>query len=143
MRAAIVLTAVLCGCAAQPPATIVVEANSAAINGDRLVEAIGIETLGEVFAPLLNAGCTLPCETTQVFGTAEENQAALSFILFRGSAARTAENTRLGRYSVTWAAPALRGQVRIAVTLRVTDSDIVLLARDLAGANVTLERAPD
>ena len=143
MRASVLLTALMCGCAAQPPSTIVVEANSAAISGDRLVEAIGIESLGEVFAPLLDAGCTLPCETTQIFSPAEVNQAALSFILFRGRAERTAENTRLGRYSVSWPAPPSRARVRIAVTLRAAGADIVLAARGLGGLNVTLERSPD
>ena len=142
MRHLIPVFALVSGCGvSEPPARVIVEASSPALSEQQLVEPVGIETLGGVFTPLLEAGCDLPCETTQTFSTAEDNQPEISITLFRGSAARAAENTRLGRFLIQGIPRASRGQPQIVVTIRAEQMAIVLLARDAAGGTLALVRA--
>jgi molecular chaperone DnaK len=144
MRHLIPMLALVAGCGvSEPPARVVVEANSPALSEQQLVEPVGIETLGGVFTPLLEAGCGLPCETRQTFSTAEDNQSEISITLFRGNAARVVENTRLGRFLIQEIPPASRGQPQIVVTIRAEQTAIVLLARDAAGRTLTLVRAAE
>jgi molecular chaperone DnaK len=145
MRLLCLLTVLVCGCggAQPPPSRLVVEAASPAIDNGRLVEAVGLETLGGVFTPLLDASCALPCESTKVFSTAEDDQTEISITLFRGRGARVAENFRLGRFVIRGIPPSPRGQPQIAVTVQAAADDVVLVARDLAKGRVTLSLAAE
>jgi molecular chaperone DnaK len=141
MRRAVSLLLWLVACTAGPPiAHIVVERDSPAIAADRLAQAIGIETLGGVFTPLLEAGCSIPCETTKTFSTAADNQSEISIALFRGTAELAADNYALGRFAVTDIPAAPRGIPQVAITFRAESARISLSARELSGAAVQLER---
>jgi molecular chaperone DnaK (HSP70) len=142
MRRLAPMLVLLAGCGvSEPTARITVEANSPALSETHLIEPVGIETLGGVFTPLLDAGCGLPCETAQTFSTAEDNQSEISIALFRGRGVRAAENTRLGRFLIQDIPRASRGQPQIVVTMRAEETAIVLLARDATGGKLTLVRA--
>ena len=92
----------------------------------RLVEAVGIETLGGVFTPLLQKGCELPCELTQVFSTADDRQREIVIKLFRGNGNRVSEVHSLGNYRVSGFRDAPRGEVQIQVRFVATQSGIEL-----------------
>ncbi|MCB1642729.1 MAG: Hsp70 family protein [Xanthomonadales bacterium] len=68
--------------------------------GQALTEAIGLETLGGVFTPVLEAGCTLPCRSTQHFSTAVDDQTEIMLSLYRGVSERSSENDHLGRFVI-------------------------------------------
>ena len=57
-----------------PVATLELEKRTPAVAHGQLVEDLGIETLGGVFTPLLTSGQALPCEITETFSTAADNQ---------------------------------------------------------------------
>ncbi len=120
-----------------------VEPNSPAVDGQRLVQAVGIETLGGVFTPILELGCTLPCESTQVFSTAEDNQAEISIALFRGTAATIAESTALRRYVIRNIRSAPRGDPQIEVTFRADSTGLSLRASDPTSVYLELVRAAE
>ncbi len=141
MRRGVSLLLWLVACsAAAPIAYIVVERNSPAIVAGRLSQAVGIETLGGVFTPLLEAGCSIPCETTKTFSTAADNQSEISIALFRGTAELAADNLALGRFAVTGIPAAPRGIPQVAITFRAESAGISISARELSGATVQLER---
>src|SRR3989442_589078 len=68
-----------------------VEKSTPAVEQGKLVEDIGIETLGGVFTPLLPRGRGVPCEVTETFATAADNQDNVQVRLFRGVAALARE----------------------------------------------------
>jgi len=119
---------------------VVVEANSPILRQAQVTESIGLETLGGVFTPILKAGCSLPCEATNMFSTAADKQTEIKISLFRGSGPLVSENHSLGRFAILGIPPLPRGKPSIAVTLRATDADIILIARDSAGAQLRIER---
>jgi molecular chaperone DnaK (HSP70) len=95
-----------------------------------LVEHVGVETLGGAFTPLLQVGCHIPCSSTQVFSTAEDNQPEISLRLFRGTAKLTAGAKSLGTYAVIGLPAQARGEPQIAITFTVLRESIALEAID-------------
>lgn len=110
--------------------TIVVEENFPVAQGNVLSENIGIETLGGVLTPLLKSGCKLPCEISQVFSTAEDNQDQILITLIRGSAKMANEGVNLGTYQITGIALAPRGVPQIEVTFKASGGNILLSVSD-------------
>jgi hypothetical protein len=123
-----------------PVATAILEQRSPAIRDNRLVEPVGFETLGGVLTPVLKP-CATPCETTEVFSTATDNQSQISLIVLRGTSGAVSEGHRLGTFFIQSIPPRPRGVPQIAVTLRADAGDLVVLVRDLSGASLTLIRA--
>lgn len=109
-------------------ASIVESPTPAVSEAGFLVEHVGIETLGGVFTPLLEKGCKVPCSTTQVFSTADDNQAEIKLFLFRGTAKLTKRAKPLGTYVVVGIPARPRGEPQIAVTFTVLRESIALEA---------------
>ena len=124
----------LFGCS-RPAEITVVSDTVADPESKTLGKSIGIETLGGVFTPLLPSGCTLPCEVTQVFSTADDNQDQISITLLAGDVRLASEAQKLGKYQISGIAPAPRGAPQIAVTLRVSHQGLRLLATDKNGGS--------
>ena len=139
LRAVAILAFLACSCAASAD-SLQVEASSPAVRDGRLVQAVGIETLGGVFTPFLEVGCATPCEVSRVFSTAADNQTDISVALYRGTADLAADNHSLGRFAVVGFPAAPRGEPQIEITLRVETEAITLSARGLAGIPVELVR---
>jgi molecular chaperone DnaK (HSP70) len=121
-------------------ASVVVEANSPVLRRTQLTEPIGLETLGGVFTPILKAACALPCEVTSTFSTAVDKQTEIKISLFRGSGSLASESYSLGSFAILGIPPLPRGKPLIEVTLRAAGADIILIAKDSAGAQLRIER---
>ena len=141
MRRAVVLL-LLVGCTSAADEGTSVESPSPAVADGRLTEAVGIETLGGVFTPLLQKDCPLPCELAQVFSTAEDNQREILIHLFRGNVALSKDAHALGTYKLSGFKQAPRGQVQVRVSFRATQAGLSLAASEL-GSNslVSISRA--
>ena len=111
-------------------AQVVIEKPSKAGKAGVLVQDIGLETLGGVFTPLLKRGCQLPCETTQIFSTADDNQSQIKISLCRGSTNLTKSAHKLWAYEVVGIRPMARGLPQVAVTLSATNDAISISAFD-------------
>lgn len=118
----------LVGCSSPPEIRVPI----ASPNDDSplLKEDIGIETLGGVFTPLLQSGCSLPCEITHVFSTADDNQEQIVISLFQGTSAAVSGTKKLGVFRVSGIAPAPRGTPQIAVSFKADAKHVVLRAFD-------------
>ena len=115
---------------------VVVEDGSPIVKGTSLSENIGIETLGGVITPLLKSGCPLPCELSQIFSTAEDNQDQITITLIRGSSNLTNEGVNLGKYKIFGIDPAPRGTPQIRVVFGASNGNIWLSATDVNGQSI-------
>jgi len=130
--ALLAIATVLLGCSPSPQGYLV-EARSPALGSDgRLIENVGIETLGGVFTPLLSVGCLAPCSTSQIFSTAEDNQTQIKIFVYRGKAQLVSQAHLLGRLEVAGFALLPRGVPKIRVAFLTSDKDIWLSATDVS-----------
>ena len=120
------------GCQPQSRAPLVVEDSTPIVGAGRTTaEALGIETLGGVFTPLIKTGTTVPCSLTEVFSTAADGQSQIMVTPFRGTNQMAASNHALGRFQIVGIPSAPRGTPQVEVTFRITERQISLSARDL------------
>ena len=112
---------------------LVVEVESPIVQGESLTENVGIETLGGVLTPLLKSGCMLPCEISQVFSTAEDNQEQITITLIRGLSEMASEGVNLGKYKISGITPRPRGEPQIKVVFGASNGSIWLTALDSNG----------
>lgn len=133
MNKYLLLTAFLLVSCFVSSAEIVVEQTSLIAQGESLSEDLGIETLGGVLTPILDAGCPLPCKRSQIFSTAEDNQDQITIALVRGSSKLAKEGVNLGRFKISGIAPAPRGEPQIEVVFGASNGRIWLDALDVSG----------
>jgi molecular chaperone DnaK len=95
--------------------------------------SLGIETLGGVASNLINKNTTIPTKKTQVFSTADDNQAAVTIHIVQGERKQAAQNKSLGRFDLSDIPPAPRGMPQIEVTFDLDANGILnVSAKDKA-----------
>lgn len=87
--------------------------------------SLGIETLGGVFTRLIERNTTIPTKKSQVFSTAEDNQAAVTIRVSQGEREMAADNKLLAQFDLVGIAPAPRGVPQIEVTFDIDANGIV------------------
>jgi molecular chaperone DnaK len=87
--------------------------------------ALGIETLGGVFTPLIPRNTALPARATEVFSTTVDNQPFVSVHVLQGERQMAADNKSLATFELTGIPPAPRGVPKIEVAFDI-DADGVL-----------------
>ena len=87
--------------------------------------SLGIETLGGLFTRLIDRNTTIPTEKSQVFSTAENNQAAVTIRVFQGEREMAADNKLLGQFDLVGLPPAPKGIPQIEVTFDIDANGIV------------------
>ena len=95
--------------------------------------SLGIETLGGVMTKMINKNTTIPTKFSQVFSTAEDNQAAVTIKVFQGEREMASGNKLLGEFNLEGIAPAPRGAPQIEVTFDIDANGILhVSAKDKA-----------
>ncbi|MDR1551625.1 MAG: molecular chaperone DnaK [Holosporaceae bacterium] len=95
--------------------------------------SLGIETLGGVFARLIDRNTTIPTKKSQTFSTAQDNQNAVTIRVFQGERDIAEHNKLLGQFDLTGIPPAPRGIPQIEVTFDIDANGIVhVSAKDKA-----------
>jgi molecular chaperone DnaK len=87
--------------------------------------SLGIETLGGVMTKLIEKNTTIPTKASQVFSTAEDNQAAVTVHVLQGEREQAAANKSLARFDLSGIRPAPRGGPQIEVTFDIDANGIM------------------
>jgi molecular chaperone DnaK len=94
---------------------------------------LGIETMGGVATPLIEKNTTIPTKKSQIFSTADDNQAAVTIHVVQGERKQATGNKSLGRFDLTDIPPARRGTPQIEVTFDLDANGILQVsAKDKA-----------
>ncbi|MBQ2807713.1 MAG: molecular chaperone DnaK [Bacteroidaceae bacterium] len=95
--------------------------------------SMGIETLGGVMTKLIEANTTIPCNKSQIFSTAADNQTEVTIHILQGERPMAAQNKSIGQFNLTGIAPARRGIPQIEVTFDIDANGILkVTAKDKA-----------
>lgn len=93
--------------------------------------SLGIETLGGVFTPLIQANTPIPTKQSQVFSTPTDNQTEVEIKVLQGERPMAADNKLLGRFNLVGIPPAPKGVPQIEVTFEIDANGIVkVVAKD-------------
>jgi molecular chaperone DnaK len=87
--------------------------------------SLGIETLGGVMTKLIKKNTTIPTRASEVFATAEDNQAAVTVHALQGEREMAGDNKSLGQFNLTDIQLGPRGSVQVEVTFDI-DADGIL-----------------
>ncbi len=87
--------------------------------------SLGIETLGGVTTKVIEKNTTIPTKKSQVFSTAEDNQAAVTIRVTQGERDMAVNNKLLGNFNLEGIAPAPRGLPQIEVTFDIDANGIL------------------
>jgi molecular chaperone DnaK len=98
--------------------------------------SMGIETLGQVFSPLIDRNTTIPTHKDQIFSTAADNQPSVEIHVLQGERKMAADNITLGRFQLVGIPPAPRGIPQIEVSFDIDANGIVnVKAKDMGTGN--------
>lgn len=126
------VAAQLGGCDSRNPTRAEKEGFRIGYTGNTLTEAVGIETLGGIFTPIVKKGSQIPVTIKEVFSTAADNQAAVDIHVLAGNAELAKDNRTIGRFQVYGIPPAKRGVPQIEVAYIVDrDGTLTVKAKDL------------
>jgi molecular chaperone DnaK len=94
--------------------------------------SLGIETMGNVFAKIIERNSTLPIKKSQIFTTAAHFQSSVEIHVLQGERARASENKTLGKFKLNGIRRAPRGVPQIEVTFNIDVNGIAnVSAKDL------------
>merc|ERR1712216_1013716 len=95
--------------------------------------SLGIETMGNVMAKLIEANTTIPTKKSQVFSIAADNQPAVDIRIAQGERPMYPDNKEIGRFQLADIPPAPRGTPQIEVTFDIDANGILnVSAKDKA-----------
>ncbi len=107
--------------------------------------SLGIETLGDVFAKIIDRNTPLPCQHSQVFTTAANFQTSVEINVLQGEREIASANKSLGKFRLEGIRRALRGIPQIEVTFSIDTNGIVhVTAKDLGtnrSQNITISNS--
>ncbi len=97
---------------------------------------LGIETLGQVYDPIIDRNTTIPTTKNKVYSTAANNQPSVEIHVLQGERKFAPDNVTLGKFQLIGIPPAPRGVPQIEVTFDIDVNGIVSVkAKDLGTGN--------
>jgi molecular chaperone DnaK len=94
---------------------------------------LGIETMGGVMTPLIEANTTVPATKSQIFSTAADNQPSVEIHVLQGERKMAADSKTLGRFMLDNIPPAPRGVPQVEVSFDLDANGILsVTAKDKA-----------
>lgn len=98
--------------------------------------SLGIQTVNDVFVPLIPRNTAIPTRKSQIFSTAEANQTRVVIQVFEGERKFTADNHFLGKFELEGIPLAPKGVPKIEVTFDLDANGILnVSAKDLGSGN--------
>ncbi len=87
--------------------------------------SLGIETMGGVFAKIIEKNTTIPTKASQTFTTASDNQDSVDVHVLQGERDQVAYNKSLGRFNLSGIQSAPRGMPQIEVSFDIDVNGII------------------
>ena len=87
--------------------------------------SLGLETKGGVFTKLVERNTTIPTEKKETFTTAEDNQTAVTIVVYQGERPMATDNRFLGKFDLQGIPPARMGTPQIEVTFNLDANGIL------------------
>jgi molecular chaperone DnaK len=98
--------------------------------------SLGIRTLGGLFTRLIPRNTPIPTSASQIFTTADDDQAAVDVHVLQGEREMADDNMSLGVFTLDGIPPQPRGKARVEVSFRIDADGIVhVAAADLETEN--------
>lgn len=113
------------GCAIQANTLVGGEGSKDILLVDVCPLTLGIESLGGVMTPLIEANSTIPCRKSQIFTTAVDGQSAVTINVCQGERPLVKDNKQLGLFNLEGITPAPRGIPQIEVTFELDANSIL------------------
>ncbi|MBI4429671.1 MAG: molecular chaperone DnaK [Ignavibacteriales bacterium] len=89
---------------------------------------LGIETLGGVMTPMIQANTTIPTKKSEIFSTASDGQPSVEIHVLQGERPMAVDNRTLGRFHLDGIPPAPRGVPQIEVTFDIDANGMLHVA---------------
>ena len=89
---------------------------------------LGIETLGGVLTPMIQANTTIPTKKSEIFSTASDSQPSVEIHVLQGERPLAVDNRTLGRFHLDGIPPAPRGIPQVEVTFDIDANGILHVA---------------
>ncbi|MCH7702812.1 MAG: Hsp70 family protein, partial [Planctomycetes bacterium] len=94
---------------------------------------LGVETLGGVCTPMIQANTTIPTSKTETYSTASDGQTEVQIHVLQGNRPMATDNRSLGTFNLTGIASAPRGMPQVDVTFDIDANGIISVsAKDKA-----------
>ncbi len=94
---------------------------------------LGIETLGGVMTPMIQANTTIPTKKTETYSTATDSQTSVEIHILQGERPMARDNRSLGKFHLDGIPPAPRGIPQVEVTFDIDANGILhVSAKDRA-----------
>jgi len=98
--------------------------------------SLGLETKGGVFTKLVERNTTIPTEKKETFTTAEDNQTAVTIVVYQGERPMAADNRYLAKFDLQGIPPARMGTPQIEVTFNLDANGILNVSAKDKGTGV-------
>ena len=86
---------------------------------------LSIETLHGISTPMVPANSTIPCDKTEIFSTAVDNQSSITVNVLQGERPLAKDNKSLGIFNLDGILPAKRGVPQIEIKFSIDASGIL------------------
>jgi molecular chaperone DnaK len=94
---------------------------------------LGIETLGGVMTPMIQANTTIPTKKSEIFSTASDSQPSVEIHILQGERPLAVDNRTLGRFHLDGIPPAPRGVPQVEVIFDIDANGMLhVVAKDKA-----------
>merc|ERR1712169_131288 len=107
--------------------------------------SLGVAMEGNIFAPVVPRGNTVPCLKKRTFTTVVDNQQTVQFPVYQGERGSCADNTSLGEFTLSPLPPMRAGEAALEVVFEVDVNGIlkVTATEKSSGrsANITISNA--
>lgn len=96
---------------------------------------LGIETKGDVMAPIVEANTTIPCQKKEVFTTSVDNQPSVNVVVLQGERPIASANKTIGKFTFNGIPMAKAGIPQIEVCFDIDANGIVTVTAKDLGTN--------